>query len=90
MERSPGVGLAHFHHAQFNVAMAHAVLGDRDASLRWLEQAARNGMPSYDLFLNDPNMASMRGYAPFEQFMQHQRAAWAARRRMIESAGIRP
>ena len=90
VERSPGVGLAHFHHAQFNVAMAYAVLGDRDASLRWLEQAAQNGMPAYDLFLNDPNMASMRGYAPFEQFMQRQRLAWQARRQVVERAGIRP
>ena len=90
VERSPGVGLAHFHHAQLNVAMAYAVLGDRDASLRWLEQAAQNGMPAYDLFLSDPNLRSLRGYPPFEQFMQRQRVTWEARRRMVEGAGIRP
>ena len=90
VERSPGVGLAHFHHAQLNVAMAYAVLGDRDASLRWLEQAAQNGMPAYDLFLSDPNLRSLRGYPPFEQFMQRQRVTWEARRRMVGGAGIRP
>ena len=86
---SPGAGLAHFHHAQFNVAMAYAVLDEREESLRWLQDVAESGMPAYELFANEPSLASLRGYPPYERFMQRQRVAWESRRRMLERAGIK-
>ena len=87
---SPGAGLAHFHHAQVNVAMAYAVLGERDRSLRWLQDAADNGMPAYELFANDPNFASLRGYPAYDRFMERQRSAWEGRRAVVARAGITP
>jgi tetratricopeptide (TPR) repeat protein len=89
-ETSAGAGLAHFHHAQFNIAMAYALLGEREKSVRLLQAVAESGMPAYELFANEPYLASLRGFPPYEQFMQRQRAAWEARRGVLARAGITP
>ncbi|HEY6052055.1 MAG TPA: protein kinase, partial [Thermoanaerobaculia bacterium] len=40
----------HYHHAQYDVACALALLGDRDGAIAWLTAAAGNGYPCHSLF----------------------------------------
>ncbi len=50
----------HYHHAQYDVACALALLGERDRAFTWLAAAARNGFPCHALFECDPLLAPLR------------------------------
>ena len=50
----------HYHHAQYDVACALALLGDRDRAFEWLTAASRNGFPCHALFESDPLLAPLR------------------------------
>ncbi len=50
----------HYHHAQYDVACAHALLGDRDQAIAWLADAAGNGFPCHTFFELDPLLAQLR------------------------------
>jgi len=71
------LGTSHFHHAQYNIATAYAVLGDTAEAVRWLRATAENGMPNYPLFAGDPFLQRLRGSAAFEAFLEAQRRAHA-------------
>lgn len=49
----------HFHHAEFSIGMAHALLGQSDSALVWLTRAADEGLPCHPLFASEPNLASL-------------------------------
>ena len=59
----------HYHHAQYDVACIYALLGERDHSLDWLTQAARNGFPCHPFFRRDSFLESIRGNAGFDRLM---------------------
>ncbi|HEV8130244.1 MAG TPA: protein kinase [Acidobacteriota bacterium] len=59
----------HYHHAQYDVACIYAQLGERDASLEWLRQAAKNGFPCHPFFQQDPLLESLRSERRFEILM---------------------
>ncbi len=42
-------GLGHFHHSEYNIASAYALMGKPRLALEWLEKAANNGFPCYPL-----------------------------------------
>jgi TolB-like protein/predicted Ser/Thr protein kinase len=69
-------GLSHVHHLQYNIALAHALLGRKGEALTWLRKAAAEGFPCYPLFASDPNLAGMAGDAGFEAFMAGMKAQW--------------
>jgi len=50
---------SHFHHAEYNIACAYALLGDRPNALHWLQETALNGMPCYPLFDGDDFLRSL-------------------------------
>jgi eukaryotic-like serine/threonine-protein kinase len=62
-------GRSHFHHAQFTIACAYARLGRKAEAVEWLRRTAANGMPTYPLFRNDPNLRALRGDPGYEQLM---------------------
>jgi hypothetical protein len=70
--------------AQFNVATAFAVLGRRDEAVRWLQQTADNGMPAYELFVNDPHLASLKGHAGYLSLLQRERPSYEARKAVYD------
>lgn len=64
----------HYHHAQYDVACAHALLGDRDKALSWLTDAATHGFPCYAFFEIDPYLAPLRADPRFTALMARLRA----------------
>ena len=78
-----GEGNSHFHHAAYNIATAYALLGRKKDALFWLEKTAKDGMPCYPLFENDPYLESLRGDAEFVSFMNRMRAQWERFRKTL-------
>ena len=60
---------SHFHHAEYSIAKAYALLGERDKALGFLRRTAADGMPCYPLFRDDPYLQSLRGDPEFDRFM---------------------
>jgi eukaryotic-like serine/threonine-protein kinase len=67
----------HYHHAQYDVACALALIGERDAALEWLGQAAANGFPCYAFFEIDPWLEALRPDPRFTELMARLRAECA-------------
>jgi tetratricopeptide (TPR) repeat protein len=59
----------HYHHAQYDVACIHALLGRTDRALEWLHDGAHNGFPCAAFFEQDPLLASIREEPRFEALM---------------------
>jgi hypothetical protein len=78
-----GEGNSHFHHAAYNIATAYALLGRKKDALFWLEKTAKDGMPCYPLFENDPYLDSLRGDAGFVSFMNRMKAQWERFRKTL-------
>jgi tetratricopeptide (TPR) repeat protein len=63
----------HFHHAQYDVACAYTLMGDRETALDWLSDAAHNGFPCHPLFEQDPLLESLRSHERFGRLMEELR-----------------
>jgi eukaryotic-like serine/threonine-protein kinase len=74
----------HYHHAQYDIASIHALLGEKDQALRWLTDAARNGFPCYRFFEIDPLLESIRGDERFRELMARLRAECAGYQRLYD------
>jgi len=66
----------HYHHAQYDIACAYALMGEHDLALQWLRDAAHNGLPCAVLFERDVLLAPARGPA-FDELMAEMRASSA-------------
>jgi serine/threonine protein kinase/Tfp pilus assembly protein PilF len=64
----------HYHHAQYDVACIHALLGRKDRALEWLHDGAHNGFPCAAFFEHDPLLASIRNEPAFDALMRDLRA----------------
>src|SRR3990167_6271351 len=69
-----GEGKSHFHHAEYNIASAYALMGRNREALAWLRRAAAEGLPCYPLFEKDPNLDKLRGEPEFQAFLKDLRA----------------
>jgi serine/threonine-protein kinase len=67
---------SHFHHAEYSIAQAYALLDERDKALEFLRRTAADGMPCYPLFERDPNLKSLAGDPRFVRFLAEMRARW--------------
>ena len=74
----------HYHHAQYDIACIHALLGEKDEALRWLTDAAHNGFPCYGFFEIDPLLESIRGDDRFRKLMSELREECAGYRRLYD------
>jgi serine/threonine protein kinase/class 3 adenylate cyclase/tetratricopeptide (TPR) repeat protein len=70
-ERRKGFG--HFHHSQYNVAMAYAVMNHATEAMENLRAAAADGFPCYPLFAVDRNLDNLRGNPDFAAFLAEQK-----------------
>ncbi len=61
--------LGHFHHAQHDVACAWALLGERDAAMEWLTEAAATGFPCHTAFALDSHLAPLREDEAFKSLL---------------------
>ena len=59
----------HFHHAEFDVACALAILGRNQESLDHLTAAVRSGFPSLPAVQNDPLLSSLRGEERYRELV---------------------
>jgi tetratricopeptide (TPR) repeat protein len=66
--------VGHYHHAQYDVACAYALLGDGDTALTWLADAAHNGFPCHSFFERDPLLESVRSRKRFVTLMDELRS----------------
>ncbi|MFI5165499.1 MAG: protein kinase [Thermoanaerobaculales bacterium] len=73
-----GKGYRHFHHTEYNVATAYALLGRPSQALQWLQAAADDGLPCYPLFETDPNLDRIRNDPGFVAFLARQKQQWEA------------
>ena len=67
---------SHFHHAEYSIAAAYALLGDNDKALQYLRRTSADGMPCYPLFLNDPHLRGLATDPRFVQFMADTKRRW--------------
>jgi TolB-like protein len=61
--------VGHYHHAQYEMASTHALLGEKDEAMVLLAAAARNGFPCHVFFELDPLIASLRPDPRFQTLM---------------------
>jgi len=59
-------------------AEGYALIGQRDEALRWLGEAANQGLINYPLLSRDPSLESLRGDAEYEALMQQIERRWRA------------
>lgn len=71
-----GEKASHFHHAEYSIAEAYALLGDRDRALEFLRKTAEDGMPCYPLFERDPHLRSLHDDPRYKQFMADLKRRW--------------
>jgi len=71
-----GKGFVHFHHTEYNIAAAYALLRQPRASVEWLRRAAAEGWPCYPLFASDRNLDNIRSDPAFVAFLREQKAQW--------------
>ena len=71
-----GEGFIHFHHAAFSIATAYALLHRPGPAVRFLRQAAADGLPCYPCFANDPYLINLRDDPEFVTFMRELKVQW--------------
>ncbi|MGH9532071.1 MAG: protein kinase domain-containing protein [Terriglobales bacterium] len=71
-----GEGKSHFHHAQYNIALAYAQMGNHAQALHWLRRSTEEGFPCYPLFKDDPHLAALRDDPEFRTLMEDLRKQW--------------
>ena len=76
LEAANVASLSDLHHAQYNIGVTHALLGDAKTAIDWLKKASREGLPCYPLYERDPNLASLASDPQFVAFMQQLREEW--------------
>ncbi len=80
----------HFHHAQYDVACIHTLLGETDRALTWLAEAAHNGYPCYPYFKHDPLLESARTHAGFGPLMRELEAECAGYQELYQNLPFDP
>jgi serine/threonine protein kinase/Tfp pilus assembly protein PilF len=75
--RAPG---PHFHHAEYNIASAYALMGDHREALHWLRKTAEDRLTPYPLFERDPNLNNLRDNPDFKAWLGEMKSLWERRR----------
>jgi hypothetical protein len=71
-----GKDFIHFHHTEYNIASAYALMHKDALAIQWLQMAAGEGFPCYPVFVRDPNLASLKNDPRFVQFITDQKKLW--------------
>jgi len=59
----------HFHHAQFDIGCALALLGRSDEAVGWLSDAVHGGFPCLPAVENEPLLESLRGHSGYRNLV---------------------
>ena len=71
-----GAGYVHFHHTEYNIASAYALMRRPRAAVHWLRRAADDGWPCYPYFARDPNLANVRTDREVVAFLAELKVQW--------------
>ena len=55
----------HTHHTYYQIACVHAVLGDTEKAMAWLERSVDTGFACWPFFRIDPHLESLREKTEF-------------------------
>lgn len=61
----------HTHHVWHTAAATYATIGKPQLAVPLLVRAAKNGLPNYPVFRDDPHFRSMGTYAPYLKLLAH-------------------
>jgi TolB-like protein len=78
----------HFHHAQYDLACVHGLLGNPDEAVEQLRGAANDGFPCLPFFERDPILEPVRRSPAFDALMADLRPAHESYRRLYASLPI--
>jgi TolB-like protein len=84
-----GRGFVHFHHAAYDIGTAYALLRRPTEAVRWLRNAAENGLPCYPLYAKDPDLDPIRGDRDFSALLDELRVQWEKRRAAVGPGSVR-
>jgi len=73
----------HFHHTAYNIGAAFALMKKADPAIKWLQEAADDGLPCYPLFANDPNLNNLRRDARFIALLARLKMQWERYRAIL-------
>ncbi|HEX7861203.1 MAG TPA: protein kinase [Verrucomicrobiae bacterium] len=62
-------GRGHFHHTQYHLASAYALLNKKDSALEWFRKSTAEGFNCYPLFLCDTNLDNLRSDPRFTELL---------------------
>lgn len=65
-----------FHHVGYNLAVAYALLGNKQKSVEELIWAKDNGFPNYTYFRDDPLLISLHQYPPYLELLNKLKIQW--------------
>jgi tetratricopeptide (TPR) repeat protein len=59
----------HSHHTYYQIACVHALLGNTDKAMAWLERSVETGFACWSFFRLDPHLESLREKAEFKRLV---------------------
>ncbi|MCL4522553.1 MAG: hypothetical protein M1451_01420, partial [Acidobacteria bacterium] len=71
-----GKPLVHMHHMWHTAACVYAMIGKPARAIGLLQKCARQGLPNYTQFRDDPHFAAMRRHAGFVKLMASLKKEW--------------
>jgi serine/threonine protein kinase/tetratricopeptide (TPR) repeat protein len=71
-----GKGLGHFHHDEYWIGCAYALMKDEKKAMEWLERAVEDGFPCYPLFAGDRYLDPLRANPEFQALLLRMKNRW--------------
>ncbi|HUS36912.1 MAG TPA: hypothetical protein VM680_16325, partial [Verrucomicrobiae bacterium] len=69
-------GRGHFHHTEYHIACAYALLNKPDSALEWLRKSVAEGFNCYPLFQCDANLANLRTDPRFVELLASEKTRY--------------
>jgi serine/threonine protein kinase len=69
-------GFGHFHHTEYYIASAYALMRKTELAVEWFERATTEGFNCYPMFERDVNLDKLRDDARFREIMEVERTKW--------------
>jgi TolB-like protein/DNA-binding winged helix-turn-helix (wHTH) protein/Tfp pilus assembly protein PilF len=76
-------GYSSYHHHQYNVGAAYALMGRSRPAVEWLERAAAEGFPCYPFYEKDPDLRPLKDAPEFQAFMARLKQQWERYRQTL-------
>ncbi len=83
--RSHKKSFGHYHHAEYDLACIHSLLGEPAPAVAMLRESARNGFPCLPFFEIDPFLQRARKTEDYARLVSEQSKDHEAYRRLYDS-----